>query len=448
MIGDVGSHRWREVFDFVRPRDRAELRDAIGESAARGLAVYPLSTGRNWGLGSRWPTKAGCRLVELDRMIRIRNLDLERGYAVVEPGVTQRKLAESLSDTGWMLNVTEGCADTSVLGNVLDRGHGAVRPRTQDLLGLEVMTPDGAVLTTGGLDGTGCYRGRVAGPDLTQMFVQASFGVVTAMAIELIPRPECARLASICCDRGDFPQMANAVSALCRRGLPTLGVPKLAGLHLGPSQPSWDLQLDPDVCYGLIPMLGSDAALELALRLLEEAPGDRTIQVIDPVTAKVEDPFYAISQAIIGKPQCTGIERAFGCRCDEVDDGEIGCLTLLPLVPLNTGSVEILIGIVEDEAAKHDVSASLELRVDACHTASAVIHTVFERSATAQVDHVHAFRDDARQRLIAANMLPYRSDVDRASVEIADRDDNAREFLTALKAVIDPRGLMSPGRYV
>ena len=56
------------------------------------VAVYPISSGRNWGYGSRVPAADGCVLLDLGRMNQIVDFNEELGYVTVEPGVTQAQL--------------------------------------------------------------------------------------------------------------------------------------------------------------------------------------------------------------------------------------------------------------------------------------------------------------------------------------------------------------------
>ncbi|GGU44204.1 hypothetical protein [Lentzea flava] len=48
-----------------------------------------------------------------------------------------------------MLNVTVSAAETSVLGNALDRGSSLRHQRVHDLLGLEVVLPGGELVHVG-----------------------------------------------------------------------------------------------------------------------------------------------------------------------------------------------------------------------------------------------------------------------------------------------------------
>src|SRR5689334_18010189 len=56
---------------IVRPANRAEVQECLRIANRRRCAVYPISSGRNWGYGSRMPSSDGCVLLDLGRMNRI-----------------------------------------------------------------------------------------------------------------------------------------------------------------------------------------------------------------------------------------------------------------------------------------------------------------------------------------------------------------------------------------
>jgi 4-cresol dehydrogenase (hydroxylating) len=135
-LPDMAGFRARRVEKIVRIDDVAQVPALVRQAVETHTPLYPISTGRNWGLGSSQPVRDGCILVDLGGLKRIRAIDLELGYAVVEAGVTQLDLQEALAGTPFMVNVTGTCAKTSLLGNALERGVGNHRHRTEDLVGL------------------------------------------------------------------------------------------------------------------------------------------------------------------------------------------------------------------------------------------------------------------------------------------------------------------------
>ncbi|MEV6527162.1 FAD-dependent oxidoreductase [Longispora sp. NPDC051575] len=192
---DAGRFRQRIIADVLRPDTPERVAELI--RSANGRRFHPVSTGYNWGLGSRQPVEDGVTVLDLAGLNRIRAVDTRRGYAVIEPGVIQGALARRLDGTDRMLNLTGASQHTSVIGNILDRGVGLHRPRVDDLAGLELVLADGSQVRTGWWPDAGqpaavWPHGR--GPALNQLFTQSDLAVVTAATIRLLPRPEAIRI--------------------------------------------------------------------------------------------------------------------------------------------------------------------------------------------------------------------------------------------------------------
>jgi 4-cresol dehydrogenase (hydroxylating) flavoprotein subunit len=115
--------RWRAAA-VVRPASVEEVRGCVRAAAEHGLALYPVSRGKNWGYGSRAPGSDGALLLSLERLDRIVDFDERLGYATIEPGVTFRQLAEFLAARGsrLYLNAPGSTPEASVVGNALERG--------------------------------------------------------------------------------------------------------------------------------------------------------------------------------------------------------------------------------------------------------------------------------------------------------------------------------------
>lgn len=110
----------------LRPLSHGEVVAVVRSAAEFGIPLYPLSTGRNWGYGDANPSGAGQVIVDLGGMNRILELNGELAYAVIEPGVTQAQLAGRLAEQQlplWM-DCTGAGPDTSLVGNILERGFG------------------------------------------------------------------------------------------------------------------------------------------------------------------------------------------------------------------------------------------------------------------------------------------------------------------------------------
>src|SRR4051794_25613565 len=98
VITDPGSLRAAEAGTFktghavpaiVRPGSREEVQECLRIANRCAVSVYPVSSGKNWGYGSRMPSADNCVLLDLGRMNRIVDFSEDLGYVTVEPGVTQ-----------------------------------------------------------------------------------------------------------------------------------------------------------------------------------------------------------------------------------------------------------------------------------------------------------------------------------------------------------------------
>ncbi|MFG1705771.1 FAD-binding oxidoreductase [Nonomuraea sp. M3C6] len=452
---DVGGHQPRSIAGTDAPRTLDEVRALVRRAMVTKTRLYPISTGRNWGMGSAVPVTDDNVVVDLSGMDRIRSLDLESGYAVIEPGVTQAQLAEVLRDTPWMLNVTASCADTSVVGNALDRGDGCVRSRVHDVAGIEAVLADGSVVTTGGLDPAGRYHGRVAGPDLTPAFVQHNLGIVTAMAVALVPRPQTIGLVHGRIQRDQASVALGAVTAFLRRGNPADGLLRVRELSLTPSHGDWMLPagVDPSLFTILGPLMGSDATVELAEELLRKAlievEGAEALRVVDAAEVGPDDPLYPRALMSQGIPTCLGVRNALGVTsCDQIDGSGMGFLALLPLMPMHARRTEHILAALQTAVDAHTTALMVEWNLVSKHLANGVIQIFFDRGAPDAPYRAHQLRNDGNCLLRGHGCAIYRSDIDHAAADVWSETSTASlGMLHRLKTALDPDGLLSPGRY-
>ena len=212
----------RQIAAVVRPGSVQELQQVVGLASRRGIALYPISTGNNWGYGTALPVRDDNVIVDLGRLNRIVEVNATLAYAVVEPGVTQRQLAEHLRSQRLPLwiNPTGAGPHCSVLGNTLERGFG-IGPNGDHFLaqcGMEVVLPSGELLQTGfghfpGARATHVYKWGV-GPYLDGLFTQSNLGIVTKIGVWLEPAPDAFEACYFTCNREE--QIGPLVEALRR----------------------------------------------------------------------------------------------------------------------------------------------------------------------------------------------------------------------------------------
>ncbi|WP_222318606.1 FAD-binding oxidoreductase [Rhizobium leguminosarum] len=194
----------RPPLGVVYPRSTDEVQIIVRAANEFDVALYPVSTGNNIGLGSRSPVHAGQVVVDLGRhMNRIIEVNDKLGYAVVEPGVSYQAMYDELVRQGnkYMIDVTSGPPQGGVMGNALDKGAGYA-PYFDHFgmsCGMEVVLGNGEILRTGdGALATGnllnWHTSKYSyGPIIDGLFTQSNYGIVTRMGMWLMPRPPAIR---------------------------------------------------------------------------------------------------------------------------------------------------------------------------------------------------------------------------------------------------------------
>ncbi len=171
---------------ILRPASRAEVQECLRIANRRQTPVYPISSGKNWGYGSRVPASDGCALLDLGRLNRILDFSEELAYVTVEPGVTQAQLFAYLKEKGsklWM-DATGASPHCSMIGNTMERGfgHTPYGDHFTHCCGLEVVLPNGEVIETGfarfpSAKAAPLHRSGL-GPVLDGIFSQSNLGIV------------------------------------------------------------------------------------------------------------------------------------------------------------------------------------------------------------------------------------------------------------------------------
>jgi 4-cresol dehydrogenase (hydroxylating) len=455
-LPDVGEFPPRRLAALLRPRDQDQVRAVLGAAAELGGAVplYPVSTGRNWGLGSRQPPAHDCALLDLSRLDQVRELDLERGYAIVEPGVTQGELSRRLDSTPFMVNVTGACADTSILGNALERGVGFARQRTDDLVALEVVLASGEQVRVGsfwGAPGAAApifhYRHGI-GPDLLPLFCQSNLGVVTAGVVALLPRPECVRVFQASFPGAVLDRALGLLRDLHADGL--LNNVSRAYSAGGPSSGpgAGEAFLFAGAYSGRRGV--ADAVAEAVLGELRRAGLGSNAVAFDAEDAdRFPDADRALADGFAGRPAaCPRIRSSFGAHsCDLDRAGAEGWLLFLPVVPLEAAAVRRALALSEAIAGAEGLTRNAILNVLSASCVDLAISVRFPRTADGS-RRGHAVLGRLHRAFGQEGLFPYRADIDHQGAAALFGPGPYHDTLRRLKRALDPHGIIAPGRYL
>jgi glycolate oxidase len=198
----------------VHPGSTEEISRVMKLANRELIPVFPRGAGSGFTGGSL-PTRGGIVMCT-ERMDRILLIDEENLVATVEPGVVTEQFQKAVEKLGLFYPPDPASLKFSTLGgNVAECAGG---PRcikygvTKDfIIGLEVVTPTGDIITTGGPTMKG-----VVGYDLTKLMCgsEGTLGVITRIVIKLLPLPEAKKTMLVLFDSIDGA--AQAVSSIIR----------------------------------------------------------------------------------------------------------------------------------------------------------------------------------------------------------------------------------------
>jgi FAD/FMN-containing dehydrogenase len=195
---ELGPHltEWRNRFVgktalLLKPATTDEVAAIVRVCAEEAIGLVP--QGGNTGLvGGQIPRPAGDDLLlSLQRMNKIRAVDPVDNTMTVEAGCTLAVAQAAAADVSRLLPLSLAAEGTSQVGGNLSTNAGGVHVlrygnARDNVLGIEVVTPDGAVW-----NGLRALRKDNTGYDLKHLFIGAegTLGIITAAVLKLYPRP-------------------------------------------------------------------------------------------------------------------------------------------------------------------------------------------------------------------------------------------------------------------
>lgn len=206
MEGYLTDWRRRYTGDALAvalPGDTAQVSALVETCRNLGVAIVPQAGNTGFAGGAVPPRDRPALVVNVSRLNRIRELDVDNSSIVAEAGCILENVRQTVQETGRLFPLSLGSGGSCQIGGLVATnagGTGVLRyGNMRDLvLGLEVVLPDGSVW-----NGLRSLRKDNAGYDLKQFFIGAegTLGIVTAASLKLFPMPTKSASAMVAVDK-------------------------------------------------------------------------------------------------------------------------------------------------------------------------------------------------------------------------------------------------------
>ncbi|HEX9183548.1 MAG TPA: FAD-binding oxidoreductase [Burkholderiales bacterium] len=427
---------WRKQFHgeaqcVLRPGSTAEVSAVVALCAREGLAIVP--QGGNTGLcGGSVPTGARPQVVlSLSRLNRIRDVDALNDTMTVEAGCVLAAIQQAAEAAGRFFALSLAAEGSCQIGGNLSTNAGGVNVlrygnARDQVLGLEVVLPDGRVW-----DGLRALRKDNTGYDLKQIFIGAegTLGVITAAVLKLHPKPTA---------------QATAWIALAS---PAQAVALLAGLRA---------------------RLGERvSAFELVSRRCLEAVLKHAPALRDPLPQP--HPWYVLAEFADAGEQAAlaaQVEEAFAASGGAIEDAALASSAAQSQA---LWRIRETLPEAQFTNVKHDISVPVSRVAELIERAGAALQAAFPGEPVYAFGHIGD--GNIHYNVGGPALVARRDAVNRVVYGVLDalggsisaehglgqlkreeirrhKDPLELELMRALKAALDPRGLMNPGKVI
>ncbi|MBN9411832.1 MAG: FAD-binding oxidoreductase [Burkholderiales bacterium] len=429
-LTDWSGHAPVQPLALVRPASTAEVSAALALCHAHCVAVVP--QGGLTGLAGGAVPVAGAIALSLERMNAIESIDTATGVATVQAGVTLQALQEAALARGLVFGVDLGARGSCQIGGNLATnagGNGVLQfgMMREQCLGLEAVLADGTVLPM-----LRPMQKNNTGYDLKHVFIGAegTLGVITRALLRVYPAPRARATALVALP--DFEAALSLLSLFKSRLGTAVAAFELMWRDFVVASVDWQQLREPfDAAHPLVALIDVTGADEAALReALESALGEafEAGTALDAAIAQSgaqAQALWKIREATAELPSRMRPAINFDVSLPMADIGRFADTCRAALSARWPGQSSVFFGHVGDSNLHLSVDgATVGGDADAVET---LVYGLVERFA-GSVSAEHGIGLHKKAWLGAS----------RTPAEVA--------AMRAIKAALDPLGLMNPGK--
>ncbi len=438
---DWTTHYTSAPLAVVRPANTAEVAEVMKLAARHKMPIVPVS-GRT-GLVGGAMTHGGLML-SVERLNRIREVRPATRTAIVEAGVVLQRLHEAAEAEGLYFPLWFGARGSAMIGGVLSTNAGGSNVlrygSTRALcLGLEVVLPDGRILNL-----MSELHKNNAGYDLRQLFIGAegTLGIITAAVMKLVPRPRAYATATLAArSLPDALTLLNRLQAASGGQVEAFEyMPGTYMQRLSEQRPDIRLPFDRRYDTNILVEIGATAPRDAT-------PGpDGTLPVV----------------ALLEQTLAEMIEEG------AVLDAEIAQNDTQRLAMWKRRELAAEITVARQPAIDTDIALPLDMvpefydRIHArlpsldpgcetlsvCHLGDGNVHFTVFPTREGLYDTVVEAVEDVVQDLHGSFSAEHGVGLSKLNTMARRKDPVALDVMRAVKAALDPLGLMNPGKVI
>ena len=461
----------QKVLAVIQPGDRQEVQECVKIANQYQTPIYPISRGKNWGLGSRVPAQDNCVVMDLSRLNRIVGYNEKLAYITVEPGVTFQQVFEYLRDikSNLFLSVIGGPPGASVIGNTVERGDG-IGPngdRASYVCGFEVVLPTGDLIHTGfgrfaHAKTTPVSRWGV-GPSLDGIFAQSNLGIVTQMTVWLTPIPKYYQSFScIVKDSSRLEKLIDIIQQLILQGTIKENCFTFWNCYKVLAREGrypWQLlggktPLSIQELKGVEPWIGCGdlyaASREQGLaerQIIEEALAGQVERLIfSDRTDSLKDNLG------LGVPSDINIKSTYWRKKIKVptdinpDRDACGVLWLCPLFPFDGKPIVEALTTIESTIKSYGFEPNIAMSCSTSRSVKIFIAIMYDRHEPEEDSQAMECHDHLLQFLLQEGYIPYRLGIQSMN-SLPKAQDDYDQLIRNIKKRLDPNNILAPGRY-